>query len=240
MKERPILFSAPMVRALLSGAKTQTRRIVKPQPEPWCNGFKWDGHIPCHPKKHGACASTDATKFPLMLKPACPYGVPGDRLWVRETAYIAPRRWAEPDHTCIRDSEGFLRHIAYCADLKTGRSEAAEDYYKIKRTSSIHMPRWASRITLEVTGVRVERLQDISEADAVAEGCEQGEPLTHVDIDEMRGTPEGELAEILGVGSYATAKLNYSMLWESINGPGSWESNCWVWVIEFKRLDVSS
>jgi len=167
MKERPILFSGPMVRAILEGRKTQTRRIVKPQPL----------------RDRGVMAFNDG-EHPQMR---CPYGKPGDRLWVRET---------------------------WCPDVEpyTFRYKADGDEPLERWRPSIHIPRWASRITLEVVSVRVERLQNISEDDALAEG------ITLVE----RGTSPVD---------------QFNKLWESINGPGSWEANPWVWVVEFKRIE---
>lgn len=217
MKERPILFKGPMVRAILEGRKTQTRRVVTPTPwevlppdkglPPWPHGFKF---------KEGS----DTYGDPFQM--SCPYGVPGDRLWVRETAIIAP--FATPDETCVKDAYGNLRFIQYVASHPN--TEAAE-WYKLKKTPSIFMPRWASRITLEVTDVRCERVADISRADAIAEGCtgyraddEQG------GIDPFRDVePEEEFAE----------------LWDSINGErdeGKYalKNSPWVWVITFSKL----
>lgn len=181
MKERPILFSAPMVRAIFSGTKTQTRRVFKAK-----NGGVW-------PNKNDIPGM-------LQILRECPYGQPGDRLWVRETwAQARAARRDEP----IRDA------IAYAADR-----ESMADRFGIpdrRWRSSIHMPRWASRILLEIVAVRVERLKDISIDDAIAEGvgirCDS--PM---------------------------AVMEYSLLWESINGPGSWDANPWVWVIEFQRV----
>ena len=175
MKERPILFSALMVRALLVGTKTQTRRVVKrlevraSMPEP-----EWQSLLKC-----------------------CPYGQPGDRLWVREAFQHDPL-----------NAGAFV----YRASV---RAETVFD----KWTPSIHMPRKASRITLEVTGVRVERLQDISEADAVDEG--------------MRPTTTARALH--GESRDPPAYTQYADLWEQINGPGSWDANPWVWVVEFQR-----
>ncbi|MBY0438575.1 MAG: hypothetical protein K2W80_10315 [Burkholderiales bacterium] len=204
-RERPIIFSAPMVRAILNGSKTQTRRIVKPQPvirdgEPvWPIGTK-------RPRGRGF--------------EDCPYGQPGDRLWVRETHGVADR-WL---HDCETNPP---RCIAYRADLSARNFDppyvpntASWGWAGMKWRPSIHMPRWASRITLEVTGVRVERLQDISEADAIAEGVVQA--------------PYGWWSGFPGSSS-PTAKGAYALLWDSINGPGSWDANPWVWVVEFKR-----
>ena len=172
-KERPILFSAPMVRALLAGTKTQTRRVVKV------------------PKRMEGVTSPAGA----LVDFDCPYGRPGDRLWVRETfSYDAKLHFRGDRGPCW-----------YWAD---GNPEYGD---WTKPRPSIHMPRWASRITLEITGVRVERLQSISEEDALAEGA-----TLHKDKDPDYG--------------YAGW---YRALWESINGPDSWAANPFVWVIEF-------
>lgn len=174
MTERPILFSAPMVRAILDGTKTQTRRVVKNKP--------YTGE----PAK-------------------CPYGAAGDFLWIRE-------KWQR-----LRDAAG-RQIVEYCAGPFLLDVETHKRWHP-----SIHMPRWASRITLEVTGVRVERLQDISESDAIAEGIER-----NVFNDEWSGYGQFH-------GAALTPKGSYRALWESINGPGSWDANPWVWVVEFTR-----
>lgn len=193
MKERPILFSAPMVRAILSGAKTQTRRIVKPR------------HM----------ATVDAEQFPILAM--FPYGSPGDKLWVRETCRAE-----------AIDDEGLcgVRYVADGQFMPIANTREASDrwvplyWYRGMEGATvppIHMPRWASRITLEITGVRVERLQDIREADAEAEGIQ-------------------EIVDA-GVDHDGTPRDAYRALWEQINGPGSWNANPWVWVIEFKKLE---
>ncbi len=186
MTERPILFSAPMVRALLDGSKTQTRRAWRDQPPP---GVKV-GYVPGQTKT--------------------PYGQPGDRLWVRE-AWKAHTTF---DHLPPRDIP--QSHVWYMAD----------DGYKAESRfrQGMFMPRWASRIMLEVTGVRVERLQDISAADAIAEGISEfmgGWWCKHDDAPQIAGM---------------TPQEGYRHLWERINGPGSWDLNPWVWVVEFRRL----
>lgn len=207
MKERPILFSATMVRALLDSSKTQTRRVVKPQPPDTTIGITTWYHP--DPRTH-FYAWTDNGEGDVELanegwcKP-CPYGQPGDRLWVREA-------WST--HACFDSrspsSMPGLRSFHYWADgdRNTG-----------KKRPSIHMPRWASRITLEIVSVRVERLQDISEADCWAEG-----------IHEVRsaGDDHGDLR--------GSVRQDYKALWESINGDGSWDENPWVWAVEFKRI----
>lgn len=192
MKERPILFSGPMVRAILEGRKTQTRRVVKPQPDYVCQlekmpftGQHWDKRIKCH------------------------YGQPGDRLWVRET-------WAKPFDVPDAKLQGRLTYRSDFREspvLGTVRSDGAMAD-RVKWKPSIHMPRWASRITLEITGVRVERLQDISEQDAIAEGVQHS----------------------LHLQGGRFARENFAHLWWTINGDDSWEQNPWVWVVEFKRV----
>lgn len=198
MKERPILFSGPMVRAILEGRKTQTRRVVKPQPTDDGHGPKWYSGFDNVP-------GTIETNFPMPIH--CPYGQPGDRLWVRET-------WAQHPEFTHRSSGGCL----YRADRGGDYQGAAQGDFCWR--PSIHMPRWASRITLEITGARVERLQDISEEDAKAEGIQWGMPCGYLDT----GTSD------------CSSKCKFKSLWESINGPGSWDANPWVWVIEFKKL----
>ena len=183
IKERPILFSAPMVRAIIEGRKTQTRRLFNETPE----DFDDDGH----PLVRG--------KDDKLHRTRCRYGKIGDRLWVRESfAYDGE----------VGGKEFFL----YTA---TDSRCQIDSYEPVKWTPSIHMPRRASRISLEITGVRVERLQDISEDDAKAEGW-------HGDISKF---PDQYPA------------LWFQNLWASINGEESWNSNPWVWVVEFKRLN---
>lgn len=252
MKERPILFSAPMVRALLDGSKTQTRRVVKPQPGE--DAIITVGEIGTsrgaayvrYPNEGGICC-----RFP------CPYGQPGDHLWVRESWRIGA--WSEDDGEIavdymadnhsrrewlqVPEQDDFEKYWLQCCDdcdksgIKTGEDdkyhwEPGQSPCRIR--PSIFMPRWASRITLEITGVRVERLQDISEADALAEGVESW----------RAGWDEKTAVEMFLQGTRARietheggiAKRLYMLLWESINGPGSWDANPWVWVIEFKRV----
>jgi hypothetical protein len=214
--ERGILFSAPMVRALLDGTKTQTRRVMKPQPV--------DGKV--HQLRGRFDFFLDvASPEALAL---CPYGVPGDRLWVRETC----QGFEQPDGL-----DG-VRYLADGAFRSIENTEAAADAWiklanyagkKCPTVPAIHMPRWASRITLELVNVRVERLQDISEKDAIAEGvsahryCRQDDDAVAFHrIGPVRGN------------SFPIAR--YAALWESINGPGSWALNPWVWVVSFRRL----
>lgn len=201
-----------MVRAILEGRKTQTRRILKPGKfelpnggsDGWVYATGYEGWGGLSKKEFGGLSS-----YPL---PRCPYGVPGDRLWVREN-------WAarlDEDHKSPSQLNPAFR-VSYWADPRTcntGCGGAAG-----RKRPGIHMPRWASRITLEVTGVRVERLQDISEEDARAEGVDTFDDV----LGDDGATP-------------ASARRVYARLWDHINGAGSWEANPWVWVISFRRV----
>jgi hypothetical protein len=209
MKERPILFSAPMVRALLDGSKTQTRRALRVQPldvvpmNGDLAGREWVGLMEREPKPSGAVFH-------------CKFGVPGDRLYVRET-------WSQP--TTLDPGPTVYRadYPAWVPAHFTNLPALDEITWK----PSIHMPRALSRIMLEIVSVRVERLQDCSEADARAEG---------VALDET--SPPGPLwRRERGVGNWHSgARGAYRELWEAINGAGSWAANPWVWVVEFKRV----
>lgn len=211
MKERPILFSAPMVRALLDGRKTQTRRIIKPQPQCGVGRYTEDG---TPGEVDWVLLDYDGDPTDSVLR--CPYGAPGNRLWVREThALVAPSLSGrlEYDGARLVDSPFGPVEIWYRADGALGvMSMLFADGPRWR--SSSRMPRWASRLTLEVTQVRVERLQDISEADAIAEGC-------------------GVMRDVVPV---VTARDEFAALWESIHGAKAWVRNPWVWVVEFKKV----
>jgi hypothetical protein len=210
-----------MVRAILAG-KTQTRREVKPQPD-YVNKLG----VPFYPDRKG----------PVDYR-LCPYGQPGDRLWVRETfAAQEVKGWtvasSKPnDAEAEQLARATHRFRAYRADQWEG-DKAPEG---MKWKPAIHMPRWASRLTLEIVAVRVERLQDITEEDALAEGVRRVTKDNEVfkycvyDLgDDMSSTPWAVMRST-AVGAYAE-------LWESIHGAGSWQLNPWVWVLEFKRVN---
>lgn len=189
VKERPILFSAPMVRAILAGQKTQTRRVVKARKDPDSGCQMSPGEI-----------AGDEHQERL-----CPYGQPGDRLWVRETFIHEPADYCWEASVSIPCRPA---NTVYRADVEGDSSGAGW-------APSIHMPRSLSRITLEVTGIRVERLQDISVADAIAEGvveCNQ---------------------HLRGLEPCMEWRYAYEDLWGQINGQGSWDANPWVWVVSF-------
>jgi hypothetical protein len=205
-KERPILFSGPMVRALLDGSKTQTRRIVKPTGAHHIFQFRGtdDARGADEPTGEWAWGSSESV---ISKHIRCPYGKPGDRLWVRETfLYVGPGSGS--------DLPSYREERANPENHKATNCwfRASQPDETLVWTPSIHMPRWASRITLEVTGVRVERLQDISEADAWSEGCPTD----------------------------ATWPLDwYRDLWNNLAAPGAdWDANPWVWVVEFKRVSA--
>jgi hypothetical protein len=211
MKERPILFEDAMVLAILAGAKTQTRRVVKARADK-------DMGPRCVMQPHEIAGEVNGGSYRNS-----PYGEPGDRLWVRETWGVADK-WL---HECETDPP---RCIAYRAGLAARNFDPVYDVDTsswafephMKWRPSIHMPRWASRITLEITGVRVERLTDISEADAMAEGS----PFYEEGMD----APSSDTSE---EWSY---RASFCRLWESINGPGSWDANPWVWCMSFRRV----
>ncbi len=179
MKERPVIFNGEMVRAIIDGRKTQTRRIAK----------------------------ADNSNHLL----GCPFGQVGDRLWVRET-------FMDLTGTCIEATTGKFEGFAYRADTPTGSyGDEVRKEYGLKWAPSLHMPRKACRILLEITAVRVERLNDISDGDAISEGCS---------ISDMKS---GDcVADV------------FARLWSSIYGVDSWNANPWVWVIEFRRVGDSA
>lgn len=234
MKERPILFSGGMVRAILDGRKTQTRRVMKYQPLfKTFRRYVMDDDVP------------EAWQDSDDIFPLCPYGVPGDRLWVRET-------WADTngesgpmisykaggDKFLIDDSYPVdyskypgCQFTMWCGDLRRGAKGHSW-------RPSIHMPRLASRITLEVTGVRVERLQDISEEDAKAEGAKKYMWY------QPDGRPESESRYLGGKEQFIKDHIpvyrnGFATLWDSINAKRGfgWDENPWVWVIEFRGVE---
>ncbi|EBX1153299.1 hypothetical protein ADQ19_09625 [Salmonella enterica subsp. enterica serovar Minnesota] len=228
MKERGMIFNAEMVRAILDGRKTQTRRIMAIQPEHSELGLRR-----VIDSKNGRdngkyfWSQSDARGLKMRSKVfGCPYGEVGDRIWVRET-YQGPLFDYEHMESYLEDSSKFEKP-EFCVYRADGNPAPefydADDNLHCGWSPSIHMPRWASRITLEITGVRVERLNSISQEDAQAEGMElTGWRPTYSDPDSG--------------GEVWTPYDNFAQLWESIYGEESWKANPWVWVIEFKRIE---
>ncbi|HCI7056183.1 TPA: hypothetical protein NPQ16_000403 [Klebsiella pneumoniae] len=233
MTERGMIFNSEMVRAILDGRKTQTRRIMKVQPEPsksrpgdfWFSSKKLESMVHVSDLVPGNSPIADCHLF--FQEHCCPFGAVGDRIWVRETwqaihdycdenGHVDERRYARS----IPRHRGNYWHPVY---EEAWGNESREDR-EFPWRPSIHMPRWASRILLEITNVRVERLNSISQEDAKAEGMElTGWRPTYSDPDSG--------------GEVWTPYDNFAQLWESIYGDESWNSNPWVWVIEFKRVE---
>lgn len=222
-KERPILFNSEMVNAILSGRKTQTRRIIKLP--------LIDKNMGCELAGNELAGEVNAGDYRN-----CPLGKPGDQLWVRETFALL----GNEDGVCVDwqnnmvkgDEQAAARIYKASCEQKHGdyglysipdsaywKPDTSNMKYEGSWRPSIHMPRWASRIDLLITGVRVERLQDISEQDARAEGCAYG-----------KGNGEIDLA--------VRPENHFPTLWASIYGADGWQANPWVWVIEFERMEA--
>lgn len=246
MTDRPIIFSAPMVRSLIAGTKTQTRRdLTKTFARyPQLDGYETSGALKTIEGRNVPCVEFTHSELGLWHPEENPKGrsgwyVPlraaiGDRLWVREGWWIAERysygttpggceidppplayRKGAPIHYAADGDPKNVGNRTYGPDGLRGGSFAAPDPYAIwLKKPSIHMPRWASRITLTVTDVRVERLQDITEADAIAEGIERSEKF-----------PDRYLTP---AGDFAIPTVAYHRLWDSINGDGAWDRNPWI------------
>ncbi|HDH1794660.1 TPA: hypothetical protein PIV86_004135 [Klebsiella quasipneumoniae subsp. similipneumoniae] len=237
MKERGMIFNGEMVRAILDGRKTQTRRPIKWKQTRFTEiGEREDGsNWPWSEDAEHACD---------FWHP-CPFGAVGDRIWVRETWGVASHAFSDdglmidwvPDRpaTAIHEmpfGNGYYSGYAIYAadgDFTWGDDDGYEDGRSCWKPS-IHMPRAASRILLEITDVRVERLNAISEEDATAEGIPPAGSLLP-DYPGTFLTPKGD---------FATAKVAFQRLWESIYGEERWNANPWVWVIEFKRVEGSA
>ena len=203
MKERPILFTGPMVRAILAGRKTQTRRVIKPQPMP-------SEEVIFDTLTHDVVYIGDEANFIVP----CPYGVPGDRLWVRETWQCGMA--ATPSGYGLRVRIG----KAELGDVVRYRAEGDNYVPSMPWRSPRFMPRWASRITLEVLSVRVQRVQEISDFDAFQEGVEAVE----ADTDD---------------GHCLSFTAGFRSVWDHINAKRGfgWSVNPWVWVVEFRRVE---
>lgn len=214
MKERGMIFNSEMVRAILEGRKTQTRRIMKVQPgTPEFGLRRIIESSKANENGMYFWSQDDACGIKARSKPFLfPYGEVGDRIWVRETFRVHSRATDVATlvyRASVRNSWTEQTHrvpVAVCNKPATPE----------KWTPSIHMPRWASRITLEITDVRVERLRDLSEEDAKSEGI---------------------IPSAGGVLPGWEYRINFRDLWMDIYGTDNWEANPWVWVIEFKRVE---
>lgn len=222
MVARPILFKGPMVRAIIDRVKTQTRRIMDPQPprdaavvDPYNGNYE---HFTAWSADHKMFLEPGNVKGTAHWR--CRAGVPGDRLWVRESFSVP---WG-----CVTN-EGPLP-CWYWAD----GNPPFGDWTRPK--PSIHMPRWASRLSLEIVALRAERLQSISEADARAEGIR--EVTKDGNVKKYCVYDKGDMSSVPWAEMPRTAVDAYRALWETINGEGSWNENPWVWVISFKTVTV--
>ncbi|UKY38181.1 hypothetical protein [Pantoea dispersa] len=230
MKERGMIFNAEMVLAVLDDSKTQTRRIMTVQPDSPNFGLLriTDSTKSADiGKYHWAESNATGThaRSPLF---SCPFGAVGDRLWVRETFRVHSRATDVATLVYKASEQQSWTQQTHRVPIEMCNKPAVVD----KWTPSIHMPRWASRITLEITGVRVEQLNDISEEDAAAEGVGSAVWFAGKGVPEEHWTSLGEL------GAQKAYHLNsFATLWESIYGADSWQGNPWVWVIEFKRVE---
>lgn len=227
MNEKPVLFGQQMLRAILGGQKTQTRRVVKPQPPTpeavrALAGIDYCWLPPSWPgaKHHRVGGPVWAVRKLMQQEPelVCPFGKPGDRLWVRETTvnveehgYIGPV-YAESDEGRALLNYGLAPAPDDCVEVEP---------HELTLRPSIHMPRSMCRLVLEITAVRVERLQAITEADAVAEGLSQTESGSWLP------------------GPCDHPEWAFHQLWSQVYGEPAWEANPWVWVIEFKRVEVA-
>lgn len=277
MKERPIPFTGPMVRVILEDRKTKTRRVIKPDKRFHSRGYypgdRW--HFAKHPEGGWWGHNGDPMRAtPILGKGGgflCPYGVPGDRLWVREhwgyygstTSFIKgktkcsahvfyhadeSRRDVSFDDLDAMHRETPAQNLKYpsgydeltVSEQVSIDGDLVRDWWKRKKSiPSIHMPRWASRINLEVLDVKVERVQDITEEDAIAEGVRHGFQMNG-------GWPDYQHIKN-GVCELTqdSAKMSFASLWDSVNGEPrkdgvdiSWKANPWVWVIEFRRCET--
>ncbi len=218
MRERPILFNGAMVRAILAGQKVQTRRAVKWNKVASGLNLRFTGLNAQRYPKGWVLESDSRTSSEWRCQPTpCPFGQPGDRLWVRET-------WMDLTGTGIEHRDlatGKRTRYAYGAESPKGSaSDEARKDYGLRWRPSIHMPRDACRLVLEITAVRIERLQAITEADAIAEGAP-----AKAETSELRWQ------------HYVPHAQGFIDLWNSTGG--DWDSNPWVWVIEFKRVEAA-
>lgn len=217
MRERPIIFNGEMVRAVLDGRKAQTRRIINWRGLDEGLNLQFSGLRASEEPNGWVIESNSRTSSEWRCQPTpCPFGAVGDRLWVRETFRVHSRATDVATLVYKASEQQSWTQQTHRVPIEKCNKPAVVDTW----TPSIHMPRWASRITLEITGVRVERLNSMTEKDALAEGCLGGHD------------------SIPGYQYSATPHEHFHHVWQSIYGADSWQANPWVWVIEFKRVEV--
>lgn len=234
MKERGMIFNGEMVRAILEGRKTQTRRPMKIQPV--LNGSFYE--------VYGAGWSANVSSVPVVfghsLATHCPFGCVGERIWVRET-YRVHSKAADVATLVYKASEqNSWTEQTHRVPLSVCTRRVSPE----KWTPAIHMPRWASRILLEITDVRVERLQDISEEGAQREGVhtevwdQTVAARNYAASDEFFQFWSDDMPHFVEMNELY--RSSFRSLWESLYGEDSWQANQWVWVIEFKRIEETS
>lgn len=217
MKERPIIFSAPMVRRILAGEKTQTRRTIRHRTRGLVEGFSHLGYM----LVDGNVALLNGPDYPDSRddEVPCPFGAVGDVLWVREAFQYVEPQWLNVNADAPVSQLNSALRVAYRAD----HAPEASDW-----RPSIFMPRWTSRITLEITDIRVSRLTEISEDDIRAEGIRFDGTYWLAGTHPIKGT----------IQCWATAQQAFRRVWDEINGERApWMKNPWVWVIEFRRIN---
>lgn len=242
MKERPILFSGPMVRAILAGTKTMTRRVVKPQ----LPRFEYDPAA-CCPECGTKPGHQHCWRVGGEIDLKCPFGQPGDRLWVKE-ALVKGKMLS-----ILTGEETNADAALFEADgspvLVTEQEFDAGWSWKRPKLPAMYCPRWASRLTLELTEVRVQRLQDISEEDAEAEGFPGSRSEHWSAYDPVtQGYPEffakPERAGLENIRQHPdhviTSADQFRRLWDDLNAKRGygWDANPWTWAISFKRVDA--
>ena len=221
-----------MVRAILEGRKTQTRRIIKPQPIRVYDNVPYQPHFFDVEGETNIIRTDKTPDGKQVIRPIkCPFGQPGDRLWVRETVQVFGRLTKNGFTDSGKQKWEFLaspdRLVKYAGDfVQSPKNKTDRGYYT---RPAIHAPRWTSRITLEITDVRVERLRDISETGAVAEGVE-------VVGENIHKQPVYKDYVTYGM-AWSSAVRSFQSLWQKINGDGAWEQNPFVWAITFKRIN---
>jgi hypothetical protein len=244
VKEHPILFSSPIIRAILESRKSQTRRIIKPQPElSESVGFVWKGRAFGKAISGGEEGTrNNFIRSHIGKSPVCPYGVPGDKLWVKEAWRVGNTHDERTPNQIWEHLTEIGRGVTVLYEAGGWRSIAPVERVEVKyeydkpmpgwagrKRSSMFMPRLFSRITLEITDVRVQRLNEISDEDCIAEGIDYDKGTMHC-------ANYLDLKDDERIGRWLGPKGSYASLWEKINGKGSWDANPWLWCLSFRMI----